>query len=142
MKNRIKFLVKLNGKTISRRSPSLRLKFCNLQITHCFWQDGYSLNVVECTRYNYARLYNRQTLHEDTNRIFSETKEFPEPKDGISIVEFFCNVNELNNLYAKKFRHKIPNQGITELFNQLGLNSTEASQANEMWTTRGAKWRN
>ena len=38
--------------------------------------------------------------------------------------------------------NEIPNQGITKLFNQLGLISTEASQTNEMWTTRGAKWRN
>jgi len=139
MKTRVKYLVKLNGKTISRRSPRLQLKFCNLQITHRFWQDGYSLNVVECTRYNYSRLYNVQTFHEDTNRIFSQTKEFPEPKDGISIVEFFCDVNELNNLYAKKFRHKIPNQGITELSNELGLISTEVSQNIERWTTRGVK---
>ena len=35
--------------------------------------------------------------------------------------------------------NEIPNQGITKLFNQLGLISTEASQTNEMWTTRGAK---
>jgi hypothetical protein len=35
--------------------------------------------------------------------------------------------------------NKIPNQGITELFNQLGLISTEVSQNIERWTTRGAK---
>jgi hypothetical protein len=35
--------------------------------------------------------------------------------------------------------YKIPNQGITKLSNELGLISTEASQTNEMWTTRGAK---
>jgi hypothetical protein len=35
--------------------------------------------------------------------------------------------------------NKIPNQGITKLFNQLGLISTEVSQNIERWTTRGAK---
>jgi len=35
--------------------------------------------------------------------------------------------------------NKIPNQGITELFNQLGLISTEVSQNIERWTTRGVK---
>jgi hypothetical protein len=35
--------------------------------------------------------------------------------------------------------NEIPNQGITELSNELGSISTEASQTNEMWTTRGAK---
>jgi hypothetical protein len=43
------------------------------------------------------------------------------------------------NKSYKKVKHKIPNQGITELSNELGLISTEASQTNEMWTTRGAK---
>ncbi len=43
------------------------------------------------------------------------------------------------NKFYKKVKTKIPNQGITELSNELGLNSTEASQTNEMWTTRGAK---
>jgi len=35
--------------------------------------------------------------------------------------------------------HKIPNQGITKLSNELGLISTEVSQNIERWTTRGAK---
>ena len=35
--------------------------------------------------------------------------------------------------------NEIPNQGITKLFNQLGLISTEVSQNIERWKTRGAK---
>ena len=34
--------------------------------------------------------------------------------------------------------NEIPNQGITKLFNQLGLISTEVSQNIERWKTRGA----
>jgi hypothetical protein len=35
--------------------------------------------------------------------------------------------------------NEIPNQGITELFKELSLISTEVSQNIERWTTRGAK---
>ena len=35
--------------------------------------------------------------------------------------------------------NEIPNQGITKLFNQLGLISTEVSQNIERWKTRGVK---
>ena len=42
------------------------------------------------------------------------------------------------NKFYKKVKNKIPNQGITELSNELGSISTEASQNNEMWKTRGA----
>jgi hypothetical protein len=41
--------------------------------------------------------------------------------------------------FYNEVKHQIPNQGITRLANQLGLNSTEASQTNEMWKTRGVK---
>ena len=43
------------------------------------------------------------------------------------------------NKFYKKVKNKIPNQGITKLSNELGSISTEASQTNEMWKTRGAK---
>jgi hypothetical protein len=126
MKNRVKYLIKLNGKTISRRSPAQGLKYCNLQITHRFWntfdgKEGFSLNCVDCSNYNYSRFNNVKTLHEDTNRIFSEVKEFSEPKDGISIVEFFCDVNELNNLYASKFGIKSNVKKMDFLFQQKEL---------------------
>ena len=41
--------------------------------------------------------------------------------------------------FYNEVKHQIPNQGITRLANQLGSISTEASQTNEMWKTRGAK---
>jgi hypothetical protein len=43
------------------------------------------------------------------------------------------------NQFYKKVKNKIPNQGITELFKELSLISTEVSQNIERWTTRGAK---
>ena len=123
---RVKYLIKLNGKTISRRSPKYGLNYCNLQITHRFWntfdgKEGYSLNFVECSKYNLSGFNNVKTLHEDTNRIFSETKQFPEHKDGVSIVEFFCDVNELNNLYASKFEIKSNVKKMDFIFQQKEL---------------------
>lgn len=38
-----------------------------------------------------------------------------------------------------KKENEIPNQGITELSNELSLISTEVSLNIERWTTRGAK---
>ena len=42
------------------------------------------------------------------------------------------------NKFYKKVKNKIPNQGITELSNELSLISTEVSQNIERWKTRGA----
>ena len=49
--------------------------------------------------------------------------------------------DELQKLEAQILTklYEIPNQGITELSNELSLISTEVSQNIERWTTRGAK---
>jgi hypothetical protein len=80
-----------------------------------------------------ACFVSEQELHDEYPDIFLNPKYYI--KDA-SLVDKY---NVSGDLFIKLTDNKIPNQGITELSNELGLNSTEASQTNEMWTTRGAK---
>ena len=94
------------------------------------------------------RIYDRNVRSLRPHDKYYEIGTFTSVEETFNFLQAKCKTtlkqkvkDELQKLEAQiltKF-YKIPNQGITELFNQLGLNSTEASQNNEMWTTRGAK---
>ena len=94
------------------------------------------------------RIYDRNVRSLKPYNKYYDIDTFSTLQEAFNCLQAQCKTNlkqkvkdELLKLEAQiltKF-YKIPNQGITELSNELGLISTEASQTNEMWTTRGAK---
>ena len=94
------------------------------------------------------RIYDRNVRSLKPYNKYYDIDTFSTLQEAFNCLQAQCKTNlkqkvkdELLKLEAQiltKF-YKIPNQGITKLSNELGLISTEASQTNEMWTTRGAK---
>ena len=78
-----------------------------------------------------------QELHDEFPDIFLNPKYYI--KDA-SLVDKYNVSGDLFIKYKFVTHNEIPNQGITELSNELGSISTEASQTNELRTTRGVKW--
>lgn len=75
-------------------------------------------------------------LHDEYPDIFFDPKY---PAKDASLVDKYNVSGDLFIKYKFVTHNKIPNQGITELSNELGSISTEVSQNIERWTTRGAK---
>ena len=94
------------------------------------------------------RIYDRNVRSLKPYNKYYDIDTFSTLQEAFNCLQAQCKTNlkqkvkdELLKLEAQiltKF-YKIPNQGITKLSNELGSISTEASQTNEMWTTRGAK---
>jgi hypothetical protein len=96
----------------------------------------------------YLRIYDRNVRSLKPHNKYHDIGIFSTLQEAFNFLQAKCKTtlkqkvkDELQKLEARlltKF-YEIPNQGITELFNELGLISTEVSQNIERWTTRGAK---
>ena len=94
------------------------------------------------------RIYDRNVRSLKPYNKYYDIDTFSTLQEAFNFLQAQCKTNlkqkvkdELLKLEAQiltKF-YKIPNQGITELSNELGLISTEVSQNIERWKTRGAK---
>jgi CRISPR/Cas system-associated endonuclease Cas1 len=94
------------------------------------------------------RIYDRNVRSLKPHNKYCDIGMFSTLQEAFNFLQSKCKTNlkqkvkdELQKLEAQILTklYEIPNQGITELFNQLGLISTEVSQNIERWKTRGAK---